>query len=246
MRLELMKELVFKRKSSKELASVSLTNLIAHWKLNEESGTRNDSHSNNYHLTDVNTVGFDTGKLGNAAAFISANNEGLSIASNADIQMQTDKTFVCWVWLDNKTASQTFFSKWDSGLSTEYRFRYNVTSDRFMWTKGNGGAGGTLEDVIANTFGSPPSTTWIFCVCTYNASDKKFRISVNNGAFDIGAETTVAVVGGSTFYIGRAASAGAPLGLTGRVDSLSIWNRLLSADEMTSLYNNGSGLDYAF
>lgn len=49
-----------------------LTSLIAHWKLDEASGTRNDSHGTN-HLTDNNTVTTATAKLGtNAAQFTAA------------------------------------------------------------------------------------------------------------------------------------------------------------------------------
>ena len=60
------------------------TNLIAYWKLDEASGTRNDSKGAN-HLTDNNTVTQAVGKVGNAAQFTLANSEYLSIADNADL-----------------------------------------------------------------------------------------------------------------------------------------------------------------
>jgi hypothetical protein len=34
--------------------------------------------------------------------------------------------------------------------------------------------------------------------------------------------------------------------LDGRLDSVSIWKRMLTAAERTQLYNSGNGLDYPF
>lgn len=59
--------------------------MVAAWNLDEESGTRFDSVGSN-NLTDNSTVGFVAdGKVGNAADFVAANSEYLSIADNSNL-----------------------------------------------------------------------------------------------------------------------------------------------------------------
>jgi uncharacterized repeat protein (TIGR01451 family) len=56
------------------------TNLAAWWTMDERSGTREDSHVNNYDLTDNNTVGYnDMGVQGRAASFVAASQERLTV-----------------------------------------------------------------------------------------------------------------------------------------------------------------------
>ena len=53
----------------------------SHYNLDEESGVRYDSSTSSAHdLSDINTVGYTTGVLGNAASF-NGTNEYLEIAS---------------------------------------------------------------------------------------------------------------------------------------------------------------------
>ena len=61
--------------------------LVSWWSLDETIGTRDDSHGSN-NLVDHNTVGYTTGKQGNASAFTAANSEYLDIADNADLSSQ--------------------------------------------------------------------------------------------------------------------------------------------------------------
>jgi hypothetical protein len=51
--------------------------LVAYWPLDEESGTRYDATDAHLDLTDPTGVGYEAGKLGNAAKFIAANNQRL-------------------------------------------------------------------------------------------------------------------------------------------------------------------------
>ncbi len=67
-----------------------LDGLRVHYKLNESSGQRNDSHTNARHLTDNNTVPSRTMVLGNGASFDDANSEYLSHADNTDFEFSGD------------------------------------------------------------------------------------------------------------------------------------------------------------
>src|SRR4051812_50060322 len=63
-----------------------LNALIAHWRLEEASGVRADSHAG-LDLSDINTVGQAAGKLGNAASFVAGNEEILPAADQGAVGM---------------------------------------------------------------------------------------------------------------------------------------------------------------
>src|SRR5881394_1372626 len=73
-----------------------LTSLVAHWKLDQTSGLRADSHGGN-DLADFNTVTFAAGKIGNAASFLGVNEESLGAADNAALSMgDIDFSIALW------------------------------------------------------------------------------------------------------------------------------------------------------
>src|SRR5687768_2136031 len=110
----------------KRTASPLLTSLIAHWKLDQTSGVRADSHAGN-NLGDINTVGSAAGKLGNAASFIAANEEALGLGDNASLSMgNIDFTLALWVWLDSLDATG-LAGKWSAG-SVEYLAYFDGTN----------------------------------------------------------------------------------------------------------------------
>ena len=107
-------------------------NLVAYWKLDEASSTRNDSVGTN-HLTSNNSVGQATGKLNYAANFVAANSQYLSIADNADLSVgDIDFTVSAWIWLDSAGGARGIVGKGNSTYvwsSVEYALLYLNSSD---------------------------------------------------------------------------------------------------------------------
>lgn len=91
----------------------AVSSAVAHWNLNESSGTRVDSVGSN-DLTDNNTVGVDTGKFGNAAYFDILNSEYLSINDNAALSMgDVDFMLRAWIKLESTASSGVVIGKWN-------------------------------------------------------------------------------------------------------------------------------------
>jgi hypothetical protein len=81
-------------------------------------------------------------------------------------------------------------------------------------------------------------------MCIHDSVADLLKISVNNGAF-----VAVAYAGGpdtttSNPSVGGQPGGAAPMG--GVIDEVGIWKRALSASEITTLYNSGSGTTYPF
>lgn len=218
--------------------------LISHWKLNEASGTRDDSHSTN-HLSDNNTVTSATGKVGDAGDFEAMNTEFLSLSDNAAMSTgATSFTFACWVQLES-TGSENFstiLSK-DTVASghREYNLIYEKVANRFSFSAGRTGST-TVDSAIANNFGAPSLATWYFIVAWYDRDLDTVNIQVNNGTANSAAKTIDPPDGTGSFFIGKLGNN--QFYWDGLIDSVSFWKRVLTSDEKTQLYNSGNGLDY--
>lgn len=224
-----------------------LDDLIAHWKLNEASGTRVDSHGSN-DLTDNNSVPSDTGKIGDAAKFSRTfpPERWLSHADNTDLSMgDIDFTIAFWAYIDTLSVGnpQDCISKWDFAAGREeYLCRFN-SSNKFEFFVRN--TANTTTTSIASTT-SISAATWYFVMMWHDAAGNTLNVSVDNGAAN-----SVGYSGGvrdstSNLNIGRLTDSTESALLGGRLDSISIWKRLLSSGEKAALYNSGAGLDYPF
>src|SRR5262245_30081822 len=160
--------------------STLLTGPSAYWQLNEASGNALDSSPNALTLTQFNGVGSAAGKLGGARAFTAVNTQYLQGADTPALEADPTNgfTLAAWVWLTSKTGNMDVASKDDGTFAAEYKLHYLQASDRFDFTTFKSPS--TQNDIIANTFGSPALSTWLFVVAWYDPADLKIRISVNN------------------------------------------------------------------
>jgi len=213
-----------------------LTSLVAHWRLDEASGVRVDSHGGN-DLGDINTVGSAAGKLGNAASFIAGNEESLGLGDNAALSMgNIDFTLAFWVWSNSLTGTG-LAGKWGAG-SLEYLAYFDGTNLRFHVSDN-----GTDNFSVANSQ-SISINTWYFYIAWHDATANTINLSINNNTAASTAHSTGVHDGDSSFSLGRNEEGGT--WLNGRLDSVGLWKRLLTATERAQLYNGGAGLDYPF
>lgn len=216
-----------------------LDGLISHWKLEESSGTRNDSHGTN-HLTDNNTVTGASGKLGNAAQFTRANGEWLSITDNPSLSIGAAQSFTwaCWIYPDTLDLCSVIQKNDDfiGAVTAEYEL---YISGRPRFTVGDGVSNSADTDGPSINTGE-----WSLCIAWYSHADAKIYLQVNNGAL------YEAAVGFSLYdstrplAIGNFSGGGTSFAFNGRMDSVSFWKRALTTAERAALWNNGSGLPY--
>jgi len=225
-----------RRKSFRAAASddnPGTSNLVSSWSMDETSGTRADSHGSN-DLTDNNTVSYATGVISNAANFISANSENLS-SSTQPVTGAGARAAEFW-FKTSSTADQALTSYGQNANGQWWRIRIEngviyqrVTNGAKSWSNTwNDGnwhhlvmqvdANSTIDDVVLYIDGTLQSSS--------------------------GATTTQAInTGTGDLYFGREASGS--IGYDGDIDECRYWNRVLTADEITWLYNSGSGRSYS-
>lgn len=222
-----------------------LTDLVAHWKLNEASGTRNDSHSGGHNLTDNNTVASATGKIGDAADFEAGNSEYLSVTDNASISFGADTPFTITFWAYFESVGGSFHPLLDKagvGNGTGDEFLIDVEGGGWRAYVGNGSSFQSVTG-SAGTTGTPTTGQWYFVVFWHDPVANTINLEVNNnGSIRSSAWSGGTQDGTASLLFGKYNTAG--LYHDGLLDSVSYWHRVLTSDERTELYNSGNGLDY--
>lgn len=218
-------------------------NLISFWELEEATNaTRLDSVTvTGNNLTSNAGVTQQVGIVGNAAGFALTSSQYLSRTSNSTLQFGNKDWTVCaWAYLNSLPASDMqVVSKQQSGAG-EYSMVWKPAGPRFLLDIKAGSGTYVLSlasSVIVTT------ATWYMVVTSFTAATGIGSISVNDGVVDTAAKTGNPGVDNTLFCIGARATPGEFF--NGRIDQVGKWNRVLTAAEITYLYNGGAGRSYA-
>lgn len=225
--------------------------LVGYWNLDEATGQTRVAQVGGVNFTDSGGVPAVTGKNNNG---IDNGLSGFSLTALDSpvlrISPTTGKTFAFWSRADTAQdgSGSIVLSKGDgAGNFDEYLMavvKGGSSTLRFQWTVIGGTGNWDDASVIDVQDTGVPLDEWSLCICWYDPIDKRAHGSVNNG----------------TTYNGVLALVGDPWNSSNTLkigywwklfnytaaDELAIWNRVLSADERTELYNGGAGKFYPF
>jgi hypothetical protein len=227
-------------------SSTLLTDLVSFWALDEASGaTRADSHGSN-DLTDNNTVGQGTGNVyANAADFDRSSSEYLDIADAAQsgLDITGDMTILAWVNAESLTDYDTILSKWrNTGNDRAFVLSRYTAAGYWSFDLSSDGANRT-QLTLSN---SPSTSTWYLIAAWHDGTANEMGMSINNGTPQTKAHTGGIFNSSQPFYVGTSFYNTAFLYCwDGLIGPVSIYNRVLTASEITSLYNSGNGLKYS-
>jgi len=182
-----------------------------------------------------------------AGSYVAANLEALAHADDAALQIgDNDATIVAWAYIvdlsDNyrrvtaKVAAVDGKREWMLGASPSAYKRY-----RFMVSP-NGS--NPFTSVEAATYGPVQLNTWVMLVAYHDSVNNKIGISVNGGAFDTADHSTGICVSDTIFTVGAVATGVFPSAglMNGRIGPVGIAKGyVLTSDDISELYNSGSG-----
>ncbi len=204
----------------------------------------NDTSGNAQNGTNVNGVTFTTGKVGNAFTFNGSNYVTLP---NNSMNLTGDFSISCWVNMTSVGAAQVFLSTYQTIGGVDYGFIFRVISG-FQLIVFNGST-----RIDTNPSGGAISTnTWYHVVITKTSSQIKWYINgvadnVFNGTYNnmpYHPTSNVAAIGALYKWNGTDTVQFMPNG--SKIDGLTVWNKVLTANEVLSLYNVGTGAEYPF
>jgi len=217
--------------------SPTTTNMLAHWALedvNDSKGTRT--------LTNYNTTPFNAAKVGNGADFTPGSNHLLDNASVFGTDTDGDFSVSFWIKFDVVGGTRLIISSYRASLTV---------GDWFIRTADSGGtfrfqrkvASNSLKWVSTTAFGTG---TWYHVVIVYKSSDATAKAYVNGTE-----ETFTKSVQGDEGWrlpkitLGGYASNDGTYTIDGILDEMSVFNDQLTADEVTWIYNAGTGRTYS-
>ena len=208
-----------------------LNNLVAYYKLDDP----NDALGLN-NLTNVNSVTFDSGVIGNCADLTPSNtNKTLKTSSTYGMTYNSPRSISCWV---NMPVLPTGTNLW-----VVFALIFNTSPGNYTPILYHGTNG--WEDGTSTLIGGTAlPNTWYHVVTVVDWVGGTIKTYINNllvathatfsgnfaantGGFSIGQQTNV--------WWGSV-----------KVDEVGIWNRVLTSTEVTQLYNSGVGLQYPF
>jgi hypothetical protein len=207
--------------------------LISYWKLDEASGNALDAHGA-HELTATNAPGTVTGKINDGRDL--AVTKYFSKGFDAELGFgDEDFTVAGWVKLTSKPGLG-FMLNCFSGTQG-YQLSYRSDQDRFYFAVGDADSQ-HIEN--ADNLGSPSTATWYYLVAWHDSTANTVNIQVNNGTVDSGGYSAGVSTPAADFQIGFSGNS-----IDGVVDEFALWNRILTTQERTDLYNGGSGLAYS-
>ena len=204
----------------------------------------NDAVGTN-HGTLMNGASFTTGKIGNAFTFDGVN-DYVSFPTNSwNSLVGTDLTISLWVKFSS-TANQTLISNMSSpSINVWSGWEIRLVGGQptiYMWN--NSGTGVGAQGAVVST------NTWYHIVATRKKGSRT-RIYINGSLAQTDTNTPDPSING-TYYpnIGHLQYSSTYHGLYmtngSLIDSVNLWSKEISADEVTQLYNAGNGTQYPY
>ena len=217
-------------------------NLISYWKMDESSDgsgavTRNDSHSTN-HLTDNNTIASGTGIISNGADIEKDNTEFLSVADNASLSITGDYSISLWYKPETAPVSDQAHALFSKSIA-EYHLDYENGAPGGLRLRCWNNSNPAIQAVDLGT------GTFKHIVLVYSDSGDTATFYVNASSIGAPAQTSNPTDSTNDLRLGRRGGS-ADMYADGIIDEVGLWNRALTSDEVTSLYNGGAGFAYPF
>lgn len=215
------------------------TGLLSFWQLGEASGSRADGIGSNT-LTDNGSVGQTTGVQGDAADFDGTNYLNRTGASSTSLEGMTDLSISLWTKPD-LLASDALVSKYDNGnAKRQYEINLPATGDITVFI---GTSTGSTAHNVTKSASLTTGTTY-HIIMTFDGSSSTVEIFVDGSSIGTGTVTATAInSAGAPFAIGaRGELAVGGQNYDGSINNVGIWDKVLSAGEISDLYGSGSGL----
>lgn len=201
--------------------------LVSWWELDETSGNRVDSHLSSYSCTPTGTTSYGTGQTGNALSLVKTGYVGRANITALDFSGD----FSAAIWVKPTT--------YIAGGAIMGQFVHN-TSGWGMWAF-NGSVnceiGGGYISITGFVTGA-----WQLLIMQYDATAGHVYTYKNNAANSNGVRTRTQN-GTAPFNIGSYNN-GSDIEFDGLMEGAVMWNKMLTSDERTELYNGGSGITY--
>ena len=206
-----------------------------------ENGT-DDDHGNNdgTNYGAINTSGI----IGSAYDF-DGTNDYIDTNNNTDIVIGPNANFTISAWLNSNSSLGA--SRAISPVSVTNGFEAVLGFDASGNWEARVGKAGIVSNGITGS--AVTINSWTHLVAVFNGDEKSYKFFLNGisqGTQSYGSTIENANEETDGFAIGlQRYNSNSYTPFNGKIDEVGIWDRTLTADEISRLYNSGSGLEYS-
>lgn len=225
----------------------------AHWTFDEGSGTSAADSSGNSNTGTLNGgVSWTSGRIGSSAISLNGTSGRVSVGNNTVLNMTSNnQTISAWIYPKmvgvagaSSTPDQAIFDRDDHGCgpSNGYSFRFNGGGygTGALSQYGSSGGGCAFLQTTQATQGTYTASQWQLLTVTNTNGTVKYYVNSTQYAADTtnnyvsahASSTQQGYIGGSAINMHY---------FNGYIDDLRIYNRALSASEVSGLYNETFG-----
>ena len=217
-----------------------LTDLREYWSLGERYNPRTGQFAGNIltsNATDMVTDGLDSLAIDpTGGKYVSRASDALTTIGN------NTHTWCAWCKVGSINQTQIILAKDNATLSTREYSLYLTSINHFRYFMANGGA--TIVADANNTNVTAAAGNWYMVCGWFDAAAGIIYCDVNAANVFSANKTANPVSNNVAFVVGN--DDRHTYGFTGPIQRVGIWNRVLTADERSYLYNGGRGRNYPF
>ncbi|WP_405087621.1 LamG-like jellyroll fold domain-containing protein [Microbispora sp. NBC_01389] len=211
------------------------TSPVAHWTLDETSGTvAGDSSGNGYQAALSTGATRTPGRVSGAVRLDGV--QGTVTPSKPDGIVRTDQNFsvAAWVRLTDKNSYRTVLSQ-DGVNRAGFSLQYHIGSDRWAMAMGSADSVASPTYYHAKSDAAPVTGRWTHLAASFDAATGRLRLFVDGRPQSTTAVQPTPWNAAGRFVIGRAL--GGSEQWAGDVDDVRVWDRVVYDREVGDLAN---------
>lgn len=217
-------------------------NIIFYAKLNETSGTPMDSVASLTGATFGSVTQGSAGKIGTSYSFNSGTTDYVEFGSAGNLtSIQTSGSVSCWIYPTRVTGTEQIFiskQRWYDDING-FNIQINTTGTISAYlANGSTEKGYTLSNSVVAV------NNWYHIVFTWNGATTTGYVNNVKRTGNPVSQVVSPIMNAYKLTVGRDNSPN--YYFQGKIDEIGIWDREITAAEVSSLYNSSSGFTYPF
>ncbi len=211
--------------------------LRAHWRMDEGTGTKITDDINSYvgNFNGSKPAKWVAGQFGRALEFDTGDNQVVLPLASHPPSSGTELSFAFWTWGADNVIRNTSILGANSTAGRVTNIHFPWGNGRVYWDSGNG-SHDRLEKTPNSAWLKGSWSNWVF---TKNRTTATMEIYHNGALFATGGNRGRAWGDVNSFKLGTDAGTGSDW--PGKIDDFRIYDKALTAEEVTTLWGGGTG-----
>ncbi len=206
--------------------------LVAHWKMNESSGTQAQNNVSTNHATLVNGPTFTSGRWGNSLR-LDGSNDYARAAHETAISPVNNLTLSAWVYLETiPTAGRYQITIHKGANTTDWNYGLGITNRKVLFDFAS--LAGGEQEFTGGTINT--ARRWYHIAATFDDTANSVKLYIDGLVVATLSTTAAPLANTGQLWLGSS-----PFNdfLHGRIDDARIYERVLNPAEIQTLYNGG-------